>query len=1595
VSDTENSRLEEFNSKNEFVRSVGSSGEGAGQFKTTYGVTVDSKGDVWATDTGNDRVEEFTSEGAFIKAFGWGVSNGEGKFEVCTSSCREGIRGSGNGEFDIPEGIVVNSSGDIFVADRGNRRVQEFDSADEYVRSIAQTEEKEGPFDVALDSSGDLWVAYGWDNKVGEFNSEGKLLRTWGTAGSEAGKLGDPYDIAIGPEGYVWLAEYANNRVQVFTPSGEYKYGFGSKGTGSGQFEHSPHGIAFYGSYVYVLDSGVEWEGTVNNRVEKWIMPAGKESEGELRPVQPGSTVEYNVPVSGSGAPYSLGAKEVEEGWAQKDIPVEATAVFPADEPQGWPASNYKRASVYYRDSTDRTVNVATPSGGIATNEYNENNDVVRSLTPDNRAKALKEAKPAEAAKLLNTQSEYNSEGTELLSTLGPRHAIKLASGEEVQARNHTLYHYDQGAPSEGGPYRLVTEMTQGAEIEGRGEQETRTTLTGYSGQSGLGWKLRKPTSVTADPGGLNLTRTTVYEESTGNTIETTTPGSNKSASNPPVYTSSFGSFGDGNGEFSEPEGGLATDSSGDVWVSDTENSRLEEFNSKNEFVRSVGSSGEGAGQFKTTYGVTVDSKGDVWATDTGNDRVEEFTSEGAFIKAFGWGVSNGENKFEVCTSSCREGIRGSGNGEFDIPEGIVVNSSGDIFVADRANRRVQEFNSADEYVRSIAQSEEKEGPFDVALDSSGDLWVAYGWDNKVGEFNSEGKLLRTWGTTGSEAGKLKDPYDIAVGPEGYVWLAEYGNNRVQVFTTSGEYKYEFGNKGNGPGQFDYSPHGLAFYGSTVYVLDSGVEWENTGNSRVEKWRIPSATKTNVNNTQTIYYTTAANSKYTKCGEHPEWANLPCQTQSAEQPTTTGLPGLPVTTYTYNMYDEPTQIKAEVTKVGGGTDTRTTTTTYDEAGRPETSETTSTVGTALPKVTDKYSKTTGALVEQSTSTESLKSEFNTLGELTSYTDADGNISTYEYENEKDYRLKKMSDGKGNQTYEYNETTGDLTELKDTEGANTLTFTATYDVEGNMTSEGYPNAMSANYTRNTAGETTGVEYLKTTHCAKTCPETWYSDIVVPSIHSQWITQQSTQAAQTYTYDETGRLTQVLDNVAGKGCSSRIYSYEEEGNRLSLTTRPPASGGACASEGGEEQTHTYDPANRLLDTSTEYDSFGNTTKLPATDAGGTALTSTFYQNNELASQTQGTQTIGDQLDPDGRTREIVSTGKITATEIQHYASPEARTPSWTGELSGNYTRYITGISGALVAIRHNNEKASLQLANLHGDIIATAHDEETPTTLETTITEASEYGVPATEAPPKYSWLGSHEIPTTLPSGTMAMGVRSYIPQLGRYLQTDPRPGGSENQYAYVYGDPVNTTDLTGEWTFETAAWVNEANAGFGAREEQAQLAREQAAREEAERLAAQAAARAQAEAALNTETAGYQNYEEEEYWEEEEEYEYVSDHHNAGATHEEAHAEPTLLVQPLSAEEASGGEDATTNGPVAPLCKASSEGPCTRDVCFVDRGRMGYPGKCGQREQSRRELSPGGCVVGAVTGAIIAEFGTVGLAPEAGAIGGCAVGAAVL
>ncbi len=1703
----------------------GKAGEAGGQFKGPAGDAIDSSGNVWVADSANSRVQEFSASGTFIKAIGWGVSNGKAEPETCTSPCKAGIAGSGAGQFSKPEAIAINlATKNVYVLDSGNSRVEEFNVEGKYTGAFGKYGKEPGQLNapkgiaivpsgaVTSSASGEVWVGDTGNGRVEEFSETGEAIGSFGTEGSGNGQFKAPDGIAFSGEN-AYVVDSGNNRVQELSLSGQYVAQFGSKGTGSGQFE-TPGGIATepVSGDLYVADSA-------NNRIEEFnpagvfVVAYGKNGEGngefsnpaslaanpagdlyvadtgnnrvqELEPrystnnplpeppalgTSSVTTIDYNVPLSGTGAPHEMTKAELEK-WGQTDDPAEpvvgeslATAVFPPDEPMGWPAKDYKRATIAYLDELGRTVNQASPTGGISTSEYNETNEVVRSLGADNRAAALKESNPKEASELLDTKSRYNGEtkeekeqeekegsvdpGTKLLETRGPQHVVKLASGGEVKARNHVKYYYDEGAPG-GEKFNLVTKSTDGAEYEGK-ESDVRTTATSYSGQGNLGWLLRKPTSVTTDPEGLNLVSTTLYEPSTGNVIESRGPelgqslsflstfgvegkengqfksprgvvlapngnlyvtdeGNNRVQEISPSggYLAQWGTSGTGNGQFKGPRG-IAVASNGNIYVPDTGNNRVEEFSSSGAYVTKWGSEGAGNGQFKSPESIAVAPNGNVYVGDTGNDRVQEFSSSGAYIAQWGsegtgngqfktlrgiavapngnvyvtdliadrvqeftasggyvtqfgsagsgngqfvapdavavapngtvyvggeegriqeftsggayltkWGTSGKENgglRFtdgisiaangntyvsdlyndRVQTFSygtrfvfgSQFGSEGTGNGQFKGPRGIAVASNGNIYVPDTGNNRVEEFSSSGAYVTKWGSEGAGNGQFkspeSIAVAPNGNVYVGDTGNDRVQEFSSSGAYIAQWGSEGTGNGQFKTLRGIAVAPNGNVYVTDLTSDRVQEFTASGGYVTQFGSAGSGNGQFvapdavAVAPNGTVYVGGEesriqeftsagtyitkwgtsgkedgglrfsdgisldvngdVYVSDlyndrvqefspsgeylakfglegsgsgqlksprgvaiapnGGMYVTDGGNSRVLEWT--PTTSESAHDAQTIYYTSAANASVPACGGHPEWANLPCQNRPAVQPGGR-LPELPAISDTYNVWDEPevvTEVFASVT--------RTKKMSYDGAGRISTTEEASSIDTPLPKVTDEYSPETGVMTTQSTTvgetTKSIASVYDTLDQLTEYTDADGSKAQYAYSGPaNDNQIEEMSYGgkKGSQMYSYDPTTKLLTKLLDLGpegGVGAGTFTAGYDVEGRMTSEAYPNGMTAKYVFNPASEATGIEYEKTTHCTEKC--VWFGEASVPSIHGEVLSRISTLAKEEYAYDNAGRLVQVNETPAGKGCTSRIYAYDEYSNRTSLTTRKSETE-TCATSGGTIENHTYDEANRLLDTGVEDETFGNGTKIPSADAGGSEITAGFYVDNQVASQTQNGETTKYSYDPAGRTEKTVSEGTTASTMINHYAGP-GEAIAWTEEEGGKkWSRNIVDISGSLAAVQNNGETPTLQLHDLLGNIVATAAVSETETKLLTTY-NPTEFGVQVNGAPPtKYSWLGAGGLATEQASGAANPGGSSYVSQLGRPLQTQPveAPGAYANG---SYGGSPYTTEVSAQ------------------------------------------------------------------------------------------------------------------------------------------------------------------------------------------------------
>jgi DNA-binding beta-propeller fold protein YncE len=106
--------------------------------------------------------------------------------------------------------------------------------------------------------------------------------------------------------------------------------------------------------------------------------------------------------------------------------------------------------------------------------------------------------------------------------------------------------------------------------------------------------------------------------------------------------------------------------------------------------VAAIGGFGSGAGELNNPNGVVLDAgEENVYVADTSNQRVMQFEVDGTFVQGFGYGVDTGAARFETCTtaSTCQAGILGSAPGQLSSPLKIDFDSTGDLYVSSSGAR--------------------------------------------------------------------------------------------------------------------------------------------------------------------------------------------------------------------------------------------------------------------------------------------------------------------------------------------------------------------------------------------------------------------------------------------------------------------------------------------------------------------------------------------------------------------------------------------------------------------------------------------------------------------------------------------------------------------------------------------------------------------------------------------------------------------------------------------------------------------------------------------------------------------------------------------
>lgn len=258
------------------------------------------------------------------------------------------------------------------------------------------------------------------------------------------------------------------------------------------------------------------------------------------------------------------------------------------------------------------------------------------------------------------------------------------------------------------------------------------------------------------------------------------------------TFLDSFGGHGSGDGKLDAPYGMDISTTSGNLYVADFVNRRVDVFDPTGVFISKITSSTPGSNpppfNFKPIYLAISPSTDNIFASDYLNHRVQVFNSSGSFVGQFG--------------------TQGTGSGQFDFITGIAISPiNGNVYIADAGNNldnnRIQVFTQAGTFVTTFGSAGAGQGqfnlPWGIGFANSGELYVADVNNHRIQAFDGSGTFLRSFGNFGSNLGEFGSTLDVKVSPyTDNVFVADTGNHRIQIFNQSGSFLRSFASSGAG-----------------------------------------------------------------------------------------------------------------------------------------------------------------------------------------------------------------------------------------------------------------------------------------------------------------------------------------------------------------------------------------------------------------------------------------------------------------------------------------------------------------------------------------------------------------------------------------------------------------------------------------------------------------------------------------------------------------------------------------------------------------------------------------------------------------------------
>jgi sugar lactone lactonase YvrE len=704
------------------------------QFNRPAAVVADSAGNIYVVDTNNSTIRRVTPTGV-----------------VTTLAGSPGVIGSTDGtgtgaRFFDPSGLALDSSGRIYVADSGNNTIREVTTAG-VVTTLAGSPRVVGfadgtgsaaqfdtPIGITVDSSGNVYVSDTANNTIRKITPAGVVTTLAGVGSAPsigsadgtgvAARFEAPLRTALDSAGNIYVADTYNDTIRKITPAGVVTTLAGSAGNygnadGTGtaaQFDH-PDGLAIDTSgNVFVAD-------TYNCTIRKIT------STGVVSTLAGSPGAQGSVDATGTNARFAL----------PEDVAVDSSG------------------NVYVADTINYTIRKVTPAGVVTT-----------------------------LAGSTGTAGWQDATGTAAL--------FDNPIGLTIDSKSN-LYVADASND-------VIRKITSAGVVT------TIAGIAGYAGNidaTGTAALFNQPEGIAADSA-ANL-----YITDTGNeTIRMVT-----SAGAVTTLAGFAGIKGhvDGTGsaaQFSSPSG-LSVDNSGNVYVADAGNNTIRKVSSNGKayttfsgvvttFAGSAGNAGYAdstgsAAQFNGPTGLNLDSQGNLYVTDVGNNTIRKITPAGV-VTTFAGSPADTSNP--------------SRNGElilarFNNPNAVALDSSNNLYVADTANSEIRLISAGvvstlagiagyRGFTDGVGSSALFNNPEGLTLDSAGNIYVADTWNSVIRRITPSGQVTTLAGLTGNvgsvdgvaSTAQFFSPMSTAVDGSGNVYVADTRNDTVRKISTSG-----------------------------------------------------------------------------------------------------------------------------------------------------------------------------------------------------------------------------------------------------------------------------------------------------------------------------------------------------------------------------------------------------------------------------------------------------------------------------------------------------------------------------------------------------------------------------------------------------------------------------------------------------------------------------------------------------------------------------------------------------------------------------------------------------------------------------------------